>query len=86
MTTEVKRESEKRSFAELYTILGFVLACTGLMITLLLWISSGIHSDMNRMHKDFKSEHALHSARQDATTARIDLAYQLLYQNLKEKG
>jgi len=92
MTTDVKRDSEKRTFAELYTILGFLLACTVLMVTLMMWINSGLHKDMdrmhldmNRMHNDFKSEHAHHAARQDAVTARIDLAYHLLYQNLKER-
>ncbi len=87
MTTEVRKESEKRSFGELFTILGFQLAMTVASIT---WISTSMHRDVDRIHNDmtqirtdFKSEHAHHAARQDAVTARIDLAYHLLYQNLK---
>lgn len=89
MTTDII--CQKRSYGELFTILGFQLALTGLLVSLLLWISSGMHADINRiridmdrMHNDFKSEHAHHAARQDAVTARIDLAYNLLYDQLRK--
>jgi len=88
MTAEVKKEKEKRRYGELFTILGFQLALTVATVT---WITSSmhrdvdkIHSDMTQMRTDFKSEHARHAARQDAVTARIDLAYQLLWNNLKQ--